>query len=79
MEITDPSQANNYFEACVEHSMRFGADREEAERIERSNIGYHAGYFDRETLRTACHLLNSKKGCFTYHKLTSLAPLLELQ
>lgn len=33
MKITDQAEADAYFELCVEHSMRFGNDRAEAERI----------------------------------------------
>lgn len=43
--IHTPEDATEYLEACIEHSMRFGNSREEAEKIERSNIGYVTGYF----------------------------------
>ena len=49
MEITDRSEADAYFEACVEHCMKFDRSREEAEEIERANLGYYAGYCDWET------------------------------
>ena len=49
MKITDPAEARAYFEACVEHCMSFGKVRAEAEAIERSNLGYYAGYYDAET------------------------------
>ncbi len=49
MEITDQTQANTYFETCVEHCMSFGKTREEAESIERQNLGYFAGYYSHET------------------------------
>jgi len=49
MEIVDQTEADAYFERCVQHTMNFGADRVEAERIERINLGYYAGYYDRET------------------------------
>lgn len=42
MEIHDSEAAQKYFEQCVEHRMRFGASREEAERIERANLGSYA-------------------------------------
>lgn len=50
MTITDQAEADVYFELLVEHSMRGGKrSREEAEKIERMNLGYYAGYgFDRE-------------------------------
>jgi hypothetical protein len=49
MEITDQAEADRYFERCVEHMMRHGHDRNEAERIERGNLGYFAGYYGDET------------------------------
>lgn len=49
MKITDQAEADVYFEKCVEHTMGHGKSREEAERIERSNLGYYAGYYDSET------------------------------
>ena len=49
MSMTDPEQAEAYFEECVAHYMSFGKSREEAESIERQNLGYFAGYYDDET------------------------------
>jgi hypothetical protein len=50
MSITDQAEADLYFNACVEHTMRVRpADRAEAERIERSNLGYWAGYYNNAT------------------------------
>jgi hypothetical protein len=50
MNITDQAKADEYFEALVEHSMRcFGQTREEAERLERDNLGYFAGYSGHDT------------------------------
>lgn len=50
MKITDQAEADAYFVRCVEHTMQFvGGSREEAERIERVNLGYYAGYYDDET------------------------------
>ncbi len=43
--ITDQEEAKAYFEVCVQHMMKYGKySREEAESIERQNIGYWAGY-----------------------------------
>lgn len=50
MKITEQAEADAYFEACVEHTMRFGHSRERAEEIERANIGYYGGYYDAETM-----------------------------
>lgn len=49
MEISDQAAADAYFEKCVKHLMRSGCDRTEAERIERQNLGYYAGYHGNET------------------------------
>jgi len=55
MQITDQSKADAYFEECVQHNLEARRmrgepeDRREAERIERSNLGYYAGYYDNET------------------------------
>jgi hypothetical protein len=49
MQITDQAEADAYFEKCVQHMMARGRSREEAEQIERSNLGYYAGYYDTET------------------------------
>lgn len=49
MELTEQSDADAYWEKCVRHSMSFGKSREEAEQIERANLGYFAGYYDHET------------------------------
>src|SRR5215208_3580589 len=48
MGITDQASADLYFDACVEHTMGFGKCREEAEAIERKNIGYWSGYYSHE-------------------------------
>lgn len=50
MEITDQEQADEYFEALVTRSMTFfGQSREEAESIQRQNLGYWAGYYTHKT------------------------------
>jgi hypothetical protein len=59
MEITEQAEADAYFERCVEHTVWHlindgkaanGDDaRPEAERIERINLGYFAGYYDSST------------------------------
>lgn len=51
MQIETQEEADAYFDECVRHQMSFGetTDRAKAEEIERSNIGYWAGYgYDRE-------------------------------
>lgn len=51
MVITDQAEAHEYLEALVQHCMRLsGVSREEAERIQRANLGYFSGYYDYETM-----------------------------
>lgn len=50
MEIEDQAMADAYFDLCVEHTMRVaGIGHAAAESIERSNLGYYAGYYSTET------------------------------
>lgn len=55
MEITEQADADAYWKRMVEHNMACAAaegkhqTREEAERIERGNVGYFAGYYGLET------------------------------
>lgn len=49
MTITDQMEADLYFQECVTHAMAHGRERDEAVAIERANLGYYAGYYDRET------------------------------
>lgn len=58
MQITDPKEAQEYFQVCVEHCMRFGDTREEAEAIERGNLGYFAGYYGADTRARVERLFN---------------------
>jgi hypothetical protein len=59
MKITEQAAADAYFERCVEHSLATGAaSREEAEKYERDNIGYWAGYYDNETRERVERLFN---------------------
>ena len=50
MTIETQAEADAYFAACVEHNRRVSDhSQEEAESIERQNLGYYAGYCDHET------------------------------
>lgn len=63
--IETQEQANEYFEACVAHSMReFDMSRKEAEELERQNIGYCAGYFDHTTMAKVGKFLNAAHPVF---------------
>jgi len=59
MQITEQAEADKYFELCVEHTMRISQkSRQEAEDIERSNLGYYAGYYDAETMKRVNRLFH---------------------
>ena len=49
MEITDQVEADRYFDKLLEAQLEAGVPREKAEKIERSNLGYFAGYYSNET------------------------------
>ena len=49
MEITDQQEAQEYFESLVSFCMKKGKSREESIKIQKSNLGYFAGYYDNET------------------------------
>ena len=52
MKIEGQDEANEYFERLVQRDMaHFGQARKEAESVERSNLGYWAGYYDTKTRR----------------------------
>lgn len=64
MEITSQDEADAYFAACVEHTMRFDKTREEAEAIERQNLGYFAGYYDSTVMARVNRLFCTKHPIF---------------
>lgn len=64
IKITDAKQAQKYFAKCVEHTMRFGHSRQKAEQIERSNIGYYAGYDTHRTRLRVEKLFNCQHPLF---------------
>ena len=49
MEVKTKPEADREFERLVEHTMRtFGRTRQDAEKVERTNLGYYSGYFSVE-------------------------------
>ena len=50
-ETMTQAEADEYFDALVEHCMRQEKNmkRPQAEAIQRANLGYYAGYFDNAT------------------------------
>ncbi len=71
MNITDQAAADAYFERCVAHTMtRFGKSRDEAEVIERANLGYYAGYCSdeiREQVERLFHCAHPFFGAIATH------------
>jgi hypothetical protein len=55
MEVKTQAEADRYFKECVKHNLEARRmrgepeDLEKAEQTERSNLGYFAGYYSRET------------------------------
>jgi hypothetical protein len=54
MEIAEQAEADAYFERCVLHTLLYWdgegpVTREKAEALERTNLGYYAGYYGTET------------------------------
>jgi hypothetical protein len=50
MEITNPQEAAEYLSALIHYNMTVsGNSLQEATRIELSNLGYYAGYYDHAT------------------------------
>ena len=49
-KITDPEEARKYFLLLVGVCMtQSNVSRQEAEKIEKANLGYYAGYYNHET------------------------------
>lgn len=64
MRIHDQAEADAYFEECVQHTMSFGTTRAEAERIEKQNLGYYAGYYDSKTMARVNRLFKTSHPIF---------------
>jgi len=56
MSVETESEAREYLEACIQHTMSLGLRRAEAERIERQNIAFAAYYGFRESDETIARL-----------------------
>lgn len=64
MEIKDQSAADAYFKELVAHCMGFGKSYQEAQSIERRNLGYYAGYYSNETRERVERLFNCSHPIF---------------
>jgi hypothetical protein len=75
MQVQTKEEAAAYFEECVEHTMEWQPDitREEAESIEKQNIGYYAGYYDKETYDRVMELFDTNHPIFGKAYLGSAA------
>jgi len=51
MEMTDESEARDYYLQLVDHYQELNPDwdRDECERVVKENLGYYAGHYNRET------------------------------
>lgn len=82
MTMTEQAAADAYFEVLVQHTMTFWKrTREEAEQVERSNLGYYAGYYSHETRDRVERLFRcehpifgsiAKNGAPTFERLLNL-------
>jgi hypothetical protein len=72
--MTDKTEAMKYFEECVAHTMSFGKTREEAEEVERCNIGYFAGYYDQATRERVEELFDCQHPVFGSAKDHEVTP-----
>ena len=65
MQIDDQEEADSYFELLVQHSIvNFDMTQEEAETLERTNLGYYAGYYSHGTRLRVEKLFNCKHPIF---------------
>lgn len=64
MTIETQEDANAYLERLVEHAMLFGRNRHDAEKIERANLGYWAGYYNPEARERVERLFNTQHPVF---------------
>ena len=58
-------QTYRNFEVLVQDSMLHGKTREEAEKMERENLGYFAGYYNRDTMRRVNRLFKTRHPMIT--------------
>jgi hypothetical protein len=64
MKIEDQAEADAFFEKLLTDQLDAGISREKAEDIERSNLGYFAGYYDRTTRMRVERLFRCKHPVF---------------
>jgi hypothetical protein len=67
MKVETQQQADDYFVLLLEHCLRCNPPsmtRQEAEKIERSNLGYWAGYFPDETRKRVERLFKCEHPIF---------------
>ena len=62
--IVYQEDADRYLEALVQHSMSWGLSREESLETQKKNVGYWAGYFDRDTAERVWRLFRTKHPIF---------------
>ena len=76
MKITEPEDAKQYFEALVENCVKIsGKSREECISIQKSNLGYFAGYYTDDTRERVERLFDCEHpffGKITENKITDV-------
>jgi hypothetical protein len=65
MSIKTKEEAKEYLDALIEYTMAMnGVKLEDAIRIEKSNLGYYAGYYDNETIKRVQELFDCQHPIF---------------
>ena len=64
MKIQTKREARRYLRRLIAYAMAHGQTAAEAERIQKSNLGYFAGYYDEETRARVERLFDCKHPIF---------------
>lgn len=65
MEIKTQAEADEYLEGLIDWAVTcHGQSREEAERIQKQNLGYWAGYYNAETMERVNKLFRTSHPVF---------------
>ena len=65
MKVATKEEAEAYLKVCIDHTLALtDYSPEEARAIEMQNIGYYAGYYDRETFKRVMELYETAHPIF---------------
>ncbi len=70
MKVTTQEEADEYLELLVQYYMLHEYNREEAESVARSNLGYWTGYYDAETAQRVFTLFKCTHSVFGTYRPT---------